>query len=374
MLRFHWIDRVEGMGEIEEDWHRLQDVSHNINVFQTFEWVKTWWKHFGSGREARVLFAWDGEAPLLSLPLEVSRRLVGIPVKRVSLLGADRLSTCHEPLFSGGVKEKIAECFTAAVERFPGWDYFEIKKIPDDSPLVSYLRLLGNGKDLRFVEIPYKNYPYIQLTGDFESFMDDPSRRSLKRNLRKYTNKMEKSGEMRVLYPSEGQLNGSVEDLIHLAEKGWKYGSGFDPLQEAVSREFFREILPLFHEKKMLALTMLELDGSKIAAVLCFALRGRLYGYYKVFDEAHRTLSPDRVTLAHAIEKAFAQGFCEMDFSEGEEDFKLQWTKTSLPFSEIYILNRRSPRYPILLSWLSLRKKAKTTPTLKKWISRLRKL
>ena len=362
------------MGDLEEDWRKLQMISRNINVFQTFEWVRTWWKYFSAGRDAGVLFAWDGETPLFALPLGMSsRKLAGIPVKRLSLLGGGKLATCHEPLFTEAVREKMADCVTAAVERFPGWDYLEIKKIPEDSSLLSYLRPLGNGRDLRFVEIPYKNYPCIDLTGNFASFMDHPSRRSLKRNLRKYTNRMKKSGEMRVLYPSEGQFDGSVEDLIRLAEKGWKFGSGIDPLRDAVNREFFREVLPLFQKKKMLALTVLELNGSNISAVLCFSLRDRLYGYYKVFDEAHRSLSPDRVTLAHAIERAFAQGFCKMDFSEGEEDFKIQWTKTSIPFSEIYLLNRRSPRYPILLLWLALRKKAKTTPALKNWISRFRK-
>jgi CelD/BcsL family acetyltransferase involved in cellulose biosynthesis len=184
---------------------------------------------------------------------------------------------------------------------------------------------------------------------------------------------MEKSGDVRILYPGDGNFEGSVDDLIRLAEKGWKFGSGFDPLQDTSNRAFFKEVLPLFNEKQMLLLAMLELNGSKIAAVLCFALRGRLYGYYKVYDEAHRSLSPDRVTLANAIERAFAKKFCEMDFSEGEEDFKLQWTKSSIGYTEVYLLNRRSPRYPLLLSWLAMRKKAKTTPLLKKWISRFRK-
>lgn len=374
MVSLRWVDRVEDMGEIEKDWRELQARSSNINVFQTFEWVETWWKHFGAGRDARVLFAWNDRKPLLALPLEAgSRKLAGMAVKRLSLLGADRLATCHEPLFAEPSAGRIHECFDAVFEGIPGWDYLELKKIPQESPLIEELRLLAGRHDLQLVEIPYKKYPYVTLTGDFESFMESPDRRSLKRNLRKYARRLEREGHVRVLFPTDGELDGSIEDLVRLSRRGWKYSSGLDPFHAAPNRDYFRELLPLFHKRKMLSLTMLELGGEKIAAVLCFSLRGRMYGYYKTFDDAHRKLSPDRVTLAHTIERAFSQRMCEMDFSEGEEDFKLQWTRASLPYSEVYMLNRRSPRLPLLLLWLSLRKRAKSSPILRDWIPWLRR-
>jgi CelD/BcsL family acetyltransferase involved in cellulose biosynthesis len=123
----------------------------------------------------------------------------------------------------------------------------------------------------------------------------------------------------------------------------------------------------------MLSLTALELDGKKIAFDLSLIMRNTFFAYYNVFDENLQNLSPGKVIMAHLIERSFSMGLNKIDFSEGDEDYKREWTKTSRQYMEAYLLNRKSPIYLILLSYLLLRREAKRSPRLNKKIQKLKK-
>ncbi len=371
-MHFELIEKTEELEILGDDWRRLERESRNINVFQSFDWVFPWWRHFGNGRDLLVVFCRNGSDPLAAAPFYRERRtFLGLPVRRIGVVG-EILSTNFEFLFTESGISCLGECFSRAAGAASGWDYVQLKKVPEGSPVRKAMESLGSGNSYRFISIPYARYPYMELEGDFESFINIPSRRSVRRSTRRSLKKLNQEGTVRILGSGDLDLDRVFDELVRLSRRGWKKKAGIDPFAEGGNRDFFREVIRRMNDNARLGLTELEFDGRAVAFELGFDMRGKHFGYYLAYDEEHRNLSPGTIVLSRAVERALAAGLEEFDFSEGQEYFKLQWTDSTRQYEELYLLNTRSNRYPILLPWLLARKKAKGSPRIRRQIEALR--
>ena len=60
--------------ELIDAWNGLAGRMKNPSIFSTFEWMSTWWEHFGEKRELRIRAGRrNGELVALA-PLAVSRK------------------------------------------------------------------------------------------------------------------------------------------------------------------------------------------------------------------------------------------------------------------------------------------------------------
>ena len=74
------------LGAAREEWVGLGERSDNL--FATWEWADTWWRHFGKGRELAVQVAYRGDRLVAALPLCTQRRK-GLRV--LTFLGAEQV-------------------------------------------------------------------------------------------------------------------------------------------------------------------------------------------------------------------------------------------------------------------------------------------
>jgi len=51
------LELVDSLDELRADWKTLADKSGN--VFATWEFISTWWRHFGPGREPIIVACRD---------------------------------------------------------------------------------------------------------------------------------------------------------------------------------------------------------------------------------------------------------------------------------------------------------------------------
>jgi CelD/BcsL family acetyltransferase involved in cellulose biosynthesis len=55
-----------------DEWRELGEASGNL--FATWEWAETWWRHFGHGEPLVALERADDGRPVALVPLELRRR------------------------------------------------------------------------------------------------------------------------------------------------------------------------------------------------------------------------------------------------------------------------------------------------------------
>lgn len=362
MLTMKWLETDQELDAVKSDWQWLQENSRNINIFQSYEWITLWWKCFRENKQPKILFVWNSHTPLSVAPFFIEeKKKFGIAMKRVAIIG-DRLSSNHEFIFTDDDYISIKMCFDRLIENLTDWDYIELKKLPEKSSTLNAMREMANKPNIHFIEIPYLKYPFMNMNEDSNGNGMREAKKQIKKSLRNSRNRLNKAGGGTILHFDEIVANGVFDEIVQLGKRSWKHRAGVDPITSNRNREFFREICKSFHECRRLSLSALELRGLKVAFVLGFMTRGKYSTYYTVFDEGLHNLLPGIIVISHAIDSAYRNGVAEIDFSEGDHPFKRYWTDNCRLFKEAYLINKESPRYPLILSWLLLRREVKKSP------------
>ncbi|MCA9209854.1 MAG: cellulose biosynthesis protein, partial [Planctomycetales bacterium] len=58
------INRIEELESYRLTWHHLLAQTRYASFFQTFEWLRIYWRHFGEGQRLRTLIVYRGGEPI----------------------------------------------------------------------------------------------------------------------------------------------------------------------------------------------------------------------------------------------------------------------------------------------------------------------
>src|SRR5262245_60525392 len=74
-LAVQCLTQLDEVQRLREVWNDLVQDAESASIFQTWEWVTTWYEHFGSAGEIFVLTVREGQGRLVGLaPFSLSRR------------------------------------------------------------------------------------------------------------------------------------------------------------------------------------------------------------------------------------------------------------------------------------------------------------
>src|ERR671924_323808 len=252
------------MGELEglrDEWTRLAEASRN--VFSSWEWATTWWRHFGRGRELCVL-----PGPDLLLPLYAWRTT---PLRILRLLGhgpGDELG----PVCAPDRRNLGAAALAAALE--------------------------NDGCDL-FLAARSSNF---------------------RQQIRRRERAVSRDHRVRFRLTERASLDRDLTTLFALHRARWGASPWFAPLEP-----FHREFAAVALELGWLRLWILELDDAPAAAWLGYRFAGVESYYQAGRDPAHGRVTAGFVLLAHTIREALLDGMEEYRFLRGDEPYKYRF-------------------------------------------------
>jgi CelD/BcsL family acetyltransferase involved in cellulose biosynthesis len=122
--------------------------------------------------------------------------------------------------------------------------------------------------------------------------------------------------------PRAGPL---LDELLTLEAAGWKAARGTAIAARASTHRFYAAVTAWAAERGTLRLLALRLAGRPLAALLGVQEDGVLYLLKGGFDPACARFSPGQLVLAHAIERAFADGLRRVELGGGPDPYKLRW-------------------------------------------------
>ncbi len=316
----------DAFAALAAEWNALLATSPADALFLTWEWLFTWWKHFGDGRELQALTARRagrlvGVAPFA---LAAPQPLRLLPARR-QLLGSGAVGSDYLDVIAGaGEGEPLAEAFAARCAR-DGWP-LDLVQLRRGGFVATHLepRLAARGwKALGSVA---HVCPYVDLVDhSWESYLASlgaSHRANIQRRLRQLDQRFTVSFE-RVESPD--RLGPALDVLVHLHGLRWRErgSDAFDARLEA----FHRDFAALALARGWLRLYVLRLDGRPAAAFYGFAYGGRFLFYQSGFDPAFAAQSVGLVTMAHTVRLAIAEGAHEYDFLHGHESYKFLWAR-----------------------------------------------
>jgi CelD/BcsL family acetyltransferase involved in cellulose biosynthesis len=318
---------------LESDWNRLLMESSRPVPFLTWEWISTWWQHFGANSRLFVIVARDEMSRVVGIaPLRLtSRKTFGmVPVRSLEFLGYRGSKVCADHLdFITGLAHRAEICSRLCgevIRRCDEWDSLELADLAEDSLVPVLFTGIQQSAD-SVSSRPHQQCPYVCLPLHWEILLN-----SMKA---KYRNNIKRRRErlyenFQVTFDS----NCSTDRVIpHMEIMERLHGSSRSRKGEAGNfclkpyRQFHQAIAERMAQSGWLYLARLDCNGSPVAALYGFYLGGRLFGYQTGFDAAWERWGVGAVLQARIFEDAIERLHAtEYDFLRGTERYKYTWT------------------------------------------------
>jgi CelD/BcsL family acetyltransferase involved in cellulose biosynthesis len=297
------VERVPSLEAVRHEWGELAHSSRN--VFATWEWASTWWRHYGA-RRALVAYtcrAQDGRlVALLPLYLWSAR-----PVRIARFVGhgpGDQLGPVSAPA-------DLSDAATALVfaREDAGLDLLLAELLPG----AERWRSLPGARLLQ-----RESSPTLSLARAWDAYLAGQSA-NFRQQVRRRERRLARGHDLRFRLANEAaRLEDDMSLLfaLHLA----RWGGGSSPFLrfEGFHRDFARLAL----RRGWLRLWFLELDHRPVAAWYGFRF-GDVESYYQAGrDPKMADASVGFVLLAHSIREAANDGMREYRFLRGGEPYK----------------------------------------------------
>jgi CelD/BcsL family acetyltransferase involved in cellulose biosynthesis len=297
---------LQSLGDAREPWTELAERSRN--VFSTWEWAETWWRHFGAGKRLRLGAMRHGEETVAVLPMHEQRRR-GLRVSRFIGYGvADQLGAVCDPRDTVSATRGLSAMISAG-------GVLIAERMPSDLQWAGELGGALLGEEVS---------PVIDLAEerDWDSYLAARSA-NFRQQARRRARRLQRAlGVTFRLTEEPGSLQADFDAMLALHSARWGDGSAaFAGTREAFHREFAAGAL----ERGWLRLWLAEADGDPVAAWYGFRFAG-VDSYYQLGrDPAWDRFAVGAGILEHTIREAFADGMREYRLLRGDEQYKRRY-------------------------------------------------
>lgn len=331
---------IKEFQESRDAWNKLALSMNLPSIFCTWEWIYTWWEHFGGDYEPVILFVYKDAVLAGILPLAYHKTRNGILNSlKLSYCGSRELYPDHLDIICS--KEDANDCLDAVFEflisEYKEWDVLDISLLSEGSNISSYL----NKKDFYFSTNVRQTSaaPFITLSGSFDDYINtfDSKKRY---NLRKKQRRLYEQGFKYTAYSSISQGKDGLRALFELHEKRAGKKNILSTFQGEDMFEFHNTFSQRINKNDRLWLKSIRNEEKTISAFYGFAFGGHLFYYQLGIDPECESYSPGTVLFYEVIKEAFSKGLKEFDFLRGNEEYKNRWAHESRTLFTASIYNK----------------------------------
>ena len=132
MVEIVEVNDIEELAQYRMLWNSLFPGTPNATFFHTFDWLDTYWRHFGHDQKLRVLIVYAAGEPLGILPLCVRTETYRLSKVRVLTYPLDNWSTWYGPIGPNPASTMLAAM--QHLRRTPrDWDMMELRWVADEN-------------------------------------------------------------------------------------------------------------------------------------------------------------------------------------------------------------------------------------------------
>jgi len=350
------------------EWNHLLSKSNPNEFFSTHEWLSTWWRHFGKGKDLFIITVREGKEILALAPF-MTTRLPLLRRRKIEFLGTG-LSDYLDFI----IMDKREKCLAAVFDwllRRRDWAMIDLRCMKEESPNTE---LLINALERRncLVEVKHDCYCLrVETEGDWEDYHYNSMTRNLRHDLRRRKNGLRRLGQVSVeRYVVPDRIREVMELFFQAHINQLKAMRKCSLFEDQSMRRFYRSLVANLAGKNMLDFTALTIEGKPIGYYVDFLYNDKLYTYSTTYEMDFAKYSPGKLLLEALIKRAFDAGLREVDLMRGEESYKYLWTNKRRKLIAIAVYSK--PIYEKLLHpyYTKLRpvlQMNKTIRKLRKW-------
>jgi len=323
ILEFQRIDEINCF---ETDWNQLLSQSFDNNPFLTYEWLTSWWKHFGKGRELKLFTSESHGAVSLVVPVMYSKcKVFGSRRRKVEFVASgDSDYQCFLVTNFQNAAKNVNQLIERIIEDSIDSDRVVFGEVPEDSFTARLIEDV-KGEGFEVTRSATSICPYVPLPDNYEIFSQ-----SLGSNMRRNLKVGEKQAlkDFRVdfvKYDEIGTVEEGMNALFELHQKSQVAKGNCGVFSDNAKRNFHTDLANVFAEKGWLALFFLTFNDRPVSTVYSYEYNGKLYAYLCGFDPEYSRYRPGYLAFMNLIKYGIDKKLKELDFLRGDEEYKSRW-------------------------------------------------
>ncbi len=325
---------------LREEWEDLLSRSHCDTLFLHPAWSKAWWQVFGREGALRLFTARDqsgrlvGVAPLFlaEVAADGAEAMPRLSYERpepnpsaalhpaILLVGGTEVSDYLDLIVEQG-QEAVYDAFFQALQEEAGWEWMDMRCLPEGSPTPQTLTRLARAAGWRVEQAREDVCPAIELPSSWDEYLAMLSKKN-RHELRRKMRRVEEAASVSVFEVQDcAGLDAHLASFVALHKASAPEKAGF--MGDPRMREFFGRVSRMAAENGWLDLSFLALDGQPAATLFCFRYGDAVLVYNSGFEpEAWPGLSTGIALCGYRIRAAIESGRKVFDFMQGDERYK----------------------------------------------------
>lgn len=352
MVEISEIRCVEELASYRLAWNSWLASTPRATFVNTFDWLESYWRHFGQQQQLRVLVAHQDGTPAGLVPLCVRRVRHGLGTARVLTYPLDGWGSWYGPI---GVEPAVtmlgAMRYLQHARR--DWDLLDLPWTApasrDAGRVARSLRVVGmlTGEDV------HQSVSHVDFSGGFGNYLHRLDRKS-RHELTRVTRRVFERGDVEYLRhrpaPAREGDGDPRWDLYAMCQQvalaSWQSSSttGTTLTHERV-RWFLSDAHAVAARNGMVDMNLLFVDGRPAAFAYNYRFHDRLTGIRVGYDPTLGIAGLGTALVLRSIEDSCERGDESLDLGAGETQFKKRVRTHSEPSYRV--------TYAPLASWRS---------------------
>jgi len=337
MIHVEEINHIEQLQPFRLHWNAMLPQTRNATFFQSLDWLKIYWKHFGAGQRLRVLVVSSDDKPLGILPLVVRREVTRIGGVRVLTYPLDDWSTFYGPVGPNPTATLLAGMkHIYATQR--DYDILDIRWIDQDGcdhgRTRTAMREAGFDPSLQH----WDTSAVVETDGDWQTYWNSRNGK-WRQNIARCERRMAEAGDVQfVRYRPAGSAHGDddprwdlYDTCVRLAKRSWQGSStNGTTLSHPCVCCYLRDTHPVATRAGTLDMNLLFLREQPIAFTYNYHYNGRVYGMRKGFDPEFSRFRPGLVLQKKILQDSFSGEDTFYDMGVAYMDSKRPWQTSQI--------------------------------------------
>lgn len=323
---------------IAAEWDAL-----DASLYMTYDWCRVWWRHYGKGRELRLMAVREGDELAGVLPFFIER----VALARVAkLAGCDHTIAFADPPVDPGVAPDALARAVRLLFEADRCDIVHLGPISSAAPqLESIRRSAGDTSAVARIirDREAGAHTVFRMPDGFDAYLAGLSKNQ-RSNYRRNVNKLGKAFDFQVDVVRDGpELERELEAFVEMHQAQWQAVGKLGHFDDwPGSREFTRDLVDTLARRDGVRLIRLVADGEVVSYYFCFERNGTYYWRLpaRLTGEEWDQFALGRVGLLKMIEVAAAEGATAIEAGTGRYEYKEKLNADTLPLCSIVLCRR----------------------------------
>ncbi len=332
--------------DLHEIWNTVLEQSQG-RIFQTFEWQRTWWRHFGEkvkGVHLHIVIIREGDHVVGIAPLFIEEIMRWTPFhyRRLSFVGRGASDYLDVIAVQGKEQSVLIHLGAHLATHRRLFDVLLLEEIIDVSRTCSRLPGMLHEHGFSGDRFLSEYCPRMQLRETWEKTAASFPGAHRNRLLRRMKVVHEQFGATYEHVTDPAAVDAAMDDFIRIHQKRWNDIGHRGVFADRHVDAFHREVAHLLHDRGWLYLAFLRIGEQRMVGDYGLLFRKEFATYLGggLGDEEFLRHSPGRVLLMDIMKECVENKAEVFDFMRGTERYKYAFGAIDVPNWTVLMYSR----------------------------------